>query len=203
MMKRMINSSRLVSAVSTLIVAMSTLALTGCGSVDKASRGAAPSRSGTPTHSGGALTPDDFASLVGPIWVGTLTYLDYTSGAQRTIPANISFRRNETPSGTLAVWRVSTGYSEEPHANTNSVLTLSADGKQLGDERVLSVQRIAPGELNFTTEINEPDDGRAALVRRIYRVTPQSFSKQKLVRFDGTTDWFERHAYRFTTRPGK
>jgi hypothetical protein len=139
------------------------------------------------------LTPADLDLLTGPPWVGSLTYLDYTSKQQTTIDSSlIVTRKSDAP----PTWEFGVGYSKEPHANSKEDVSLKDGGRTLGDEQVLSRTSLPDGVL-FITECNGQDDNRAARFRFEHSITAHEYSKRKLVRFDGTRDFFERHIYRW------
>ena len=141
------------------------------------------------------LEPADIDRLCGAPWVGTLTYLDYTSGQHTTIDSNVTVRRVGSKPAT---WEVGIGYSKEPHADARELVGLSADGTMLGTERVIVMNRSLEGQLRFVTECDGMDDNRQATFRFEHDVSQQSYSRRKMVKFAGTSEWFERHIYRWS-----
>jgi hypothetical protein len=148
----------------------------------------------TPASSDAApLNAADIDRLTGRPWVGTLTYLDYTSKQQTTIDSSlIVTRKSDAP----PTWEFGVGYSKEPHADSKEDVSLKDGGRTLGEEQVVSRTSLPDGVL-FITECNGQDDNRAARFRFEHRITAHEYSKRKLVRFDGTSDYFERHIYRW------
>ena len=143
------------------------------------------------------IEADDFNTLLPTAspWSGTLTYLDYTANKPVTIPS--TFKLTKAGTG----WNFAIGYDEEPHANSASPLRLVDAGHalQTGDvtERVLS--RVTQGDrIVITTESTGEDDRRPATIRKVYTISSRAFSLQKLVKFTGDADFFERHIYRWT-----
>lgn len=153
-----------------------------------------PSGAALREQAAAGLEPGDINRLTGTPWVGTLTYKDYTIGKPTTIES--SFMVTPVP-GDPAAWKFGYGYSKEPHADAEEVVRLSADGRTLGDERVIAVERVADGSLRFTTESEGDDDGRPSLFRFEHVLTPATLTRQKLVRFEGESEFFERHIYRW------
>lgn len=153
------------------------------------------STDGMPTDTSVSLRTDDIDALTGPAWVGTLTYLDYTSQQHTTIDSSLIVRRvsNSPPS-----WEFGMGYSREPHADSKEILSLSADGHTLGNEQVLSREPLPGGGVRFVTECDGEDDHRPSRFRFEHTVTPHAYSRRKLVRFSGESEFFERHIYRWT-----
>ncbi len=155
---------------------------------------AMPSNAASQELSASKLEPGDIDRLAGAPWIGTLTYKDYSSGRPTTIDS--SFMVSRVP-GEPAAWKFGYGYSKEPHADAEEVVRLSSDGRVLGDERVVAVERGADGSLRFTTESEGDDDGRPSLFRFEHVSTPTTLTRRKLVRFEGESEFFERHIYRW------
>lgn len=152
------------------------------------------STNGKPTETAVCLRADDIDALTGPAWVGTLTYLDYTSHQHTTIDSSLIVRRvNDSPPS----WEFGVGYSKEPHADSKEVLSLSGDGRTLGEQHVLSRNPLPGGGVRFVTECDGEDDHRASRFRFEHTVTPHEYSRRKLVRFNGENEFFERHVYRW------
>lgn len=153
------------------------------------------STSEQPTDSDARICAHDIDALAGPAWTGTLTYVDYESGRRTTIDSSFVVRRvGESP----PAWEFGVGYSTEPHADAREVVALSSDGRSLGDERVILRESLPDGGVQIVTESDGEDDGRAARFRFEHTVTPREYTRRKLVRFDGDSEFFERHTYRWT-----
>lgn len=149
---------------------------------------------GTGHSSGARLLAADVDRLAGDPWVGTLTYLDYTSNQLTTIDSSLMVRRTDA---SAATWEFGVGYSKEPHADSKEVVSLSGDGTMLGDEVVVSREETADGGLRFVTECDGMDDERPARFRFEHTVTAKEYVRRKMVRFNGEEDFFERHVYRW------
>lgn len=145
------------------------------------------------SHNATYLSPADLDRLTGPPWVGTLTYLDYTSKQQTTIDSSlIVVRKDDAP----RTWEFGVGYAKEPHADSKEELALKDRGRMLGDELVVSRTVLADG-VTFITECDGQDDNREARFRFEHTITSHEYSKRKLVRFAETKEFFERHIYRW------
>ncbi len=136
------------------------------------------------------LLPSDIDILTGGPWVGTLTYLDYSSGKSVTIDSSLSVRRVAEAS-----WEFGVGYSKEPHADSKEVVTLAAG--MLGGDRVVSRRELPGGGVVVVTESAGEDDHRAALFRFEHSITALEYSRRKMVRLDGEREFIERHVYRW------
>lgn len=154
--------------------------------------GAQPRPSPAPAVEVAALVPADLDALVGAPWIGTLTYLDYTSAEHTTIDSSLVVRKlTDAPPS----WEFATGYAKEPQADVTENVVLSPDGRALGDERVVERRSLPGGGVFFVTETTGDDDDRPATFRFEHSITPTAYSRRKMVRFEGEAAFFERHIY--------
>jgi phage/plasmid primase-like uncharacterized protein len=137
----------------------------------------------------------DFKPALGK-WKGTLTYLDYTSGKPYTMPCNITASKDESNEYQLIL---AFEYPDEPKANGNDTLVISADGTMLDGTTVISKQKNK-GVLEIITEKNgvHGNDRKKAAIRHIYSIGKKSFSKRKEVKFDGEEKWILRNEYKMS-----
>jgi hypothetical protein len=89
-------------------------------------------------------------------------------------------------------------YPNAPKANSASRVTIAGDGSTIDGERVTERSVLAGGIVRIVTEKSGEDDRRPAMCRFTYLVGDSSFSRRKEVRFEGTTNYFERHTYTWT-----
>jgi hypothetical protein len=146
------------------------------------------------------VTPADLDLLLptSSIWKGTLTYLDYTSNKPTTIPS--TFKLTQATDSSFA-WNFAIGYDEEPHANSATRLELQDFGRvlQLGDTAETVLSSIRQGNrVDIATEFTAEDDNKPATIRKVYIISPNAFSMQKLVKFADQPDFFERHIYQWS-----
>jgi hypothetical protein len=128
-------------------------------------------------------------------WTGTLTYLDYTSNDQRTIPSTLLVTRAGE-----AAWNIAIGYDEEPHANSSANFSLERNGSTIvsGDERLDVVSRESTAEgVRIVARTQGEDDKRPATIEKVYTISPTRFTLEKRVKFAGQTDFFRRHIYQW------
>lgn len=140
------------------------------------------------------LSLQDLAPLVGQ-WYGSLTYLDYTSNQAYTMPADVQIKLVDSPPQLVVAY----AYPNEPKANGTDTLVLSADGRMLDNEMVVSLAVTLGGEKTIITEAKGKDgnDDKPAILRHIYTFSATLFSIRKEVLFDGETQWIKRHTYSF------
>lgn len=145
-------------------------------------------------------TISDFNQLSGN-WVGTLTYLDYSSGKPYTMPANLIIKRISKTNN----YSFSNIYPNETNANSIDTIAISADGKLIDGKLIKSRRILANGTIEFSTEElgKDGNDNKKALIRLTYTFNQSSFSKQKDIQFVGETRWIKRHEYLYTRKPFK
>ena len=145
-----------------------------------------------------AIGAADIDRLTGPQWMGTLTYLDYTSHVETTIKSSLLVARlPEQPDGAFA-WDMRVGYADEPHANSGETAVLARGGRFFRDGNVLECAVLSDGTVRVATEQDGQDDGRAAQLRFVYLLGDKQCSIQKLVRLPPDGVFFERHIYRWS-----
>lgn len=145
-------------------------------------------------------------------WKGTLTYRNYADGQSVSIPSNLRLERKPPagPPTTLAIYDWMTGYDEAPHANSAATFAIVQGGRALqnGDTTEPIVAYASTPTLDdaaqatrvIITQFVGQDDSRPATIRKIYTLSPRTFSVQKLVRYDDARAamFFERHIYRWS-----
>jgi hypothetical protein len=139
------------------------------------------------------VSAKDFKNSIGQ-WKGTLTYLDYTSGKPFSMPAELQISQLGKSSRFVFAIR----YPDEPQANGSDTLVISADGKQIDGENVVTKVKHA-GYTIITTEQTGKDgnDQKDALIRHVYTIGKTIFVIRKEVQFTGTTEWIKRHEYSY------
>ncbi|CAN5572448.1 hypothetical protein BH11BAC2_BH11BAC2_03560 [soil metagenome] len=138
------------------------------------------------------ISANDFSSVCGT-WYGKLTYLDYKSGKPYSMQANISIMRISKTNQFI----FSNSYPNEPKANSMDTVSISADGKMIDQEIILSRSMRADGNTEVITELEGTDghDNRPATIRHTYIIGMNDFIMRKEVKFKDSKDWILRHEY--------
>jgi hypothetical protein len=144
-----------------------------------------------------AVAAADLDRLVGPGWVGTLTYRDYSTEARTAIKASLLLARMPSAPATDARWDLRVAYADEPHANSGEIITVSADRRVFRKATVTAREQLSDGRVRIVTEEEGRDNERPARIRMVYLVGDRAASIQKLVRYAGA-EYFERHIYEWT-----
>jgi hypothetical protein len=139
-----------------------------------------------------SLKPSDLKPLEGTKWIGTLTYLDYSSGKPTSIQSDVIV----TAKGKRS-WAFAFEYPREPKANNVEDYSLSNDGKTFGGETIISTSK-KNGILTFITTKAGKDSDRPATIRHTFMIGKSRFSIKKEVKIDGEDDYFERNSYLWT-----
>jgi hypothetical protein len=129
-------------------------------------------------------------------WTGSLTYLDYSSSNSYTMPADIDISYTSNKSGYIRSYT----YPNEPKANSTDTTYTKESGKYFGREKVVSLVKNNSRDFTLITEVDDVDgnDKKEATIRHKYQLEGNSFIIRMDVKFKGTTNWINRHEYRFT-----
>ena len=129
-------------------------------------------------------------------WKGTLTYLDYSSANSYTMPAEIDISYTSNKTGYVRAYT----YPNEPKANSIDTTYTKESGKYFGREKVINFIKSNSRDFTLITEFDDVDgnDKKEATIRHKYQLEGNSFIIRMDVKFKGTTNWINRHEYRFT-----
>lgn len=137
------------------------------------------------------LKSADLNRLSGAEWKGTLTYVDYRSGKNTSIPSNLTVRSGADKSS----WEYDFQYPDEPKANKKSIARLSLDGRTYDGETVIEKTKLKGGVLKIVTTQSGTDNDKKAVFRFTYLIAPSTFSIKKEVRYEDGKEYFERNEY--------
>lgn len=141
------------------------------------------------------VTPADFRPLVGPIWTGTLTYRDYTTGNPTVIKSALKV---EPVEGETSAWYFRMHYPDEPSHNSNGIVRLASDGRKVDDEMVMERERLGDGSVRIVTEKDGEDNSKPMRLRYVYTFGSRECSIQKLTRGAEDAGFAERNMYKWT-----
>ncbi len=125
--------------------------------------------------------------LVGD-WQGTLTYLDYSSNKEVSIPVNLLVVKKNNKA-----LKFNYLYPKEPNANSKS--TIKVGGNTLNG-RIIVGKCLDSGYLMLITEDSGRDNGKPAKITFTYTISPYFFSIRKDVEVEG--ERFMRNRYEFS-----
>jgi len=139
------------------------------------------------------ITSDDLNLLTGKKWTGKLTYLDYKSNKEVSIPADITVEKTEDADAFILI----NEYPDEPKANGSETIRIEDNGKIFGNETVTEKISGEEGSLKFVTEGDGMDNEKPALIRHTYFISKTIFTVQKDVNFRDGNNFLKRHIYEF------
>jgi len=139
------------------------------------------------------ITSDDLNILTGKKWSGKLTYLDYKSNKEVSIPAEITIEKTEDADAFI----FTNEYPDEPKANGSETIRIEDNGKLFGNETVTLKISDEEGSLKIVTERDGMDDDKPALIRHTYFISKTKFTIQKDVNFRDGNNFLKRHIYEF------
>ncbi|MBK8610083.1 MAG: hypothetical protein IPL84_09070 [Chitinophagaceae bacterium] len=127
-------------------------------------------------------------------WTGSLTYLDYTSNKSETVQASLEVSmKNKT------VFMFAYSYPNEPGRGGKEKFKLSENGSKINNMKV--IERIEQPEGGYKIVLEEKgkdgNEGRTAIFRHIFEKKDQQLTITKMVKFEGTDDFFQRNQYQF------
>lgn len=127
-------------------------------------------------------------------WRGELMYMDYSTGAETHIPADLIVEVLDERR-----WLVGFGYADEPHANQRDTMLLSTDGTTLDGMQVMSVQQPATDSLILVLEETADDNNAPTRIRKTWTIGRTTCTLRKEVRpvATPTAAFTLRHEYRF------
>lgn len=143
------------------------------------------------TNAQDTIQLSDFEIINNTSWKGKLTYKDYQSGKQETIPTTMQFNIKDDK----IIYSVQ--YDYEPNKNNVSKVKIKKNGTYFGNEKVVSFKK-ENGTTTFETMYKGKDNGKKANMYMIRVLTDSTYSATKEVAYDGTEERFVRNTYKYT-----
>ncbi len=138
------------------------------------------------------LEAKDLQQLASTQWQGTLTYLDYSSGKNVSIPSNLIV----TPvAADPLAWTFEYQYPDEPKANAKETIIISKDGTMIDGEMIIEKTFLGDNTLKLVTQKSGMDNDKPALFRFTYLLNNTRFSIKKEVQYPGIPEFFARNEY--------
>lgn len=137
------------------------------------------------------ISEKDFAPIIGEDWTGSLSYKDYSSEKQVSIPVNASV---EKITSRTIVYRLE--YPKEPDYNSVQRLRISRDGTRIDGVPIVKLERV-DGRLEITTRQRSSDNNIPANIEIVYQIGRNQFDiVQRVIPDDGGAS-FTRNRYSF------
>lgn len=138
------------------------------------------------------ISKSDFENLDKTSWRGNLMYVNYGDGKEVNLRTTmqIEVAGNE--------FTMKTQYTDEPSANGEGSIKISADGTYLGEEKIVEKIALDGGGLKLVTRYTGSDNNRAAIMTKTYLITNSSFSITKEVSYEDSKEVLVRNRYTYT-----
>jgi len=93
-------------------------------------------------------------------------------------------------------------YPSEPRANNKDKMILSKDGASLNKKDVRSKTVLEDGSIEVITQYSGKDgnDGKKAMIRKIFLIKEHQFTIRKEVQFEGRSEWILRNEYKYARK---
>lgn len=132
----------------------------------------------------------DFESIHNTNWKGKLTYKDYQSGKQETIPSTMNLKIENDK----IIYSIQYGY--EPNKNNVSKVKIKKNGTVFGNEKVISFTEDN-GTKTLVTMYQGRDNEDKADMYMIRVLTDNTYTVTKEVQIEGSKMRFVRNKYEY------
>ena len=136
--------------------------------------------------------PEDIEIILGD-WTGSLTYIDYSSNAPYTMPADVTVKQGKNKNKLTLNFK----YPNEPNANSKGQIIVSKKGDKINKEIVVLKRKLSNEQLEIITEYNGKDNKKKALIRNKYILGNKQFVIRKEVKYENSNEWKMRNEYSF------
>ncbi|MBT8243832.1 hypothetical protein [Winogradskyella sp.] len=133
----------------------------------------------------------NFEGIDNTSWKGKLTYKDYQSGKQETIPCTMQLKIE----GDKIVFNQQ--YTYEPTKNNKSIVKIKKTGTYFGNEKVVCFTRNKDSQ-TLVTLYRGRDNGKKANMYVTRILTDSTYEVTKEVQYLDTKEKFVRNTYSYT-----
>ena len=142
------------------------------------------------------ISVDDIKPIEGN-WVGTLTYLDYSSNKEATIQSSLIVKiKNDKK------YEFDIRFPKEPGYGGKDKYHIKENGAMINDMKIIERVKQPDGALKIVMESKGKDgnDNKKATFHHIMLVGKTNFSITKMVKFEGEKEFFQRNQYVFNRK---
>lgn len=140
-----------------------------------------------------ALLKEDIAMIEGK-WKGSLTYRDFKSGKEVTMPCNLSLEVKKNGKDLVMIYE----YPDNSAWNNKDNISISENGRSINGERIKSRNKLADGVIEIIIESKGQDGSTPATVTQIITIGPTVFTLGQQVQYMTTGEKFQRNQYKWT-----
>jgi uncharacterized membrane protein YphA (DoxX/SURF4 family) len=140
-----------------------------------------------------AILKEDIAMIQGK-WKGTLTYRDFKSAKDVTMPCNLDLEVKKNGKDLVMNY----AYPDNAGWNSSDNISISADGKSINGEKITSRKKLDDGNIEIIIESTGQDGSTPATIRQIITFGPSTFTLTRQVQYMTTGEKFQRNMYKWT-----
>lgn len=137
------------------------------------------------------ISLSDFERINNTSWKGELTYKDYQSGKQETIPCTMQLKIEKDK----IIFNQQ--YTYEPNKNNKSTVKIKKNGRYFGNEEVISLTK-ENGKETLATRYSGKDNGKKAYMYVTRVLTDTTYTVTKEVAYFDSDERFIRNRYSYT-----
>lgn len=139
------------------------------------------------------ILKEDIAMIEGK-WKGTLSYRDFKSGKDVTMPCNLSLEVKKKGRDLV----MSYDYPDNSGWNSKDNISISDDGKKINGEKITSRKQLENGSVEIIIESKGQDGSTPATIRQIITIGPNLFTLSRQVQYMTTGEKFVRNQYKWS-----
>jgi uncharacterized membrane protein YphA (DoxX/SURF4 family) len=139
-----------------------------------------------------AILKEDIAIIEGK-WKGTLTYRDFKSAKDVTMPCNLGLEVKKNGKDLVMNYE----YPDNAGWNSKDNISISADGRSINGEKIKSRKMLDDGSIEIIIESKGQDGSTPATVQQIITFGPKTFTLTRQVQYMTTGEKFQRNQYRW------
>ena len=137
------------------------------------------------------ISLSDFKRINNTSWKGELTYKDYQSGKQETIPCTMQLKIEKDK----IIFNQQ--YTYESNKNNKSTVKIKKNGRYFGNEEVISLTK-ENGKETLVTRYSGKDNGKKANMYVTRVLTDTTYTVTKEVVYLDSDERFIRNRYNYT-----
>jgi uncharacterized membrane protein YphA (DoxX/SURF4 family) len=139
-----------------------------------------------------AILKEDIAMIQGK-WNGTLTYRDFKSAKDVTMPCNLNLEVKKNGKDLVMNY----AYPDNAGWNSQDNISISDDRKYINGDKIKSRKTLADGNIEIIIESKGQDGSTPATIQQIITFGPKIFTLTRQVQYMTTGEKFTRNQYKW------
>ncbi|QCX00014.1 hypothetical protein FGM00_07840 [Aggregatimonas sangjinii] len=145
----------------------------------------------TPLLAQNSVTISELDFLDNTSWNGNLMYINYADGQEVNLRTTMQIRITKN------AIQMNTQFTDEPGANSKSIIKLKKAGTYFGAEKIIAREKLKNGSLQITTSYDGNDDNKPATILKTYLLGEKELIITKEVNFKDSEDALIRNRYTY------